>query len=182
MTALATIADLEARFGPIPPERVDEATAVLEDVSASVRAYTGQHFTRETTTVRARPRCGQVLLRQRPVHDVTDVTDITGSALGWSFDGIDTVTVPSSADVVDVTYDHGYDTIPLDIVGVVCAVAGRVLATEADPSITSESIAGYSYSRGTITAAGSWGRFDGENTVLDRYRRVGGSARLATCR
>lgn len=176
--ALASISDLELRTGTIEPGELTRATVVLDDASNAVRAYTGQMISLETTTVRSRPAGCTIWLSQRPVIAVAGLNDINDNAIeGWVFDGIDRITLAIPVNVVDVTYVHGYDRIPDDIIGVVCAIAARSLASDADPGITSEGIAGYSYSRGTVGAAGPWGMFDQERTVLDRYRRVGASAR-----
>jgi hypothetical protein len=178
---LATIADLEQRDGPVAAGDIDRVTALLQDASSAVRAYTGQFISQTTTTVRSRIRNGEIRLSQRPVITVDSVADLDGDDLeGWTFDGIDRLFPPLSADaVVDVTYTHGFAVIPQDIIGVACAIAARSLGSDADPGVTSETIAGYSYSRGTVAAAGPWGMFDQERRVLARYRRSGGSARLS---
>jgi hypothetical protein len=122
---LATIADLEDRLGrSLSTDETARAYALLQDASAKVRAYTGQQITQSTSTDRIRARNGVARLPQRPVTAVTAVADIAatsldatwagGEQLGLYFDGY-----------VDVTYTHGYATVPDDIVTVVAGVAAR---------------------------------------------------------
>jgi hypothetical protein len=156
---------------------------MLNDVSAAVRAYTGQYFTRTETTERLTVDRGTVRLTQHPVHAVTTVTDLTGAEIVASWNGLDRVTLdpgPAATFVtipVDVTYDHGYDTIPADIVAVVCHIVARSLGSPAeDARLTGQSIDGYSEQFGTIGAAGPFGLFADEQRILDRYRRHVGIA------
>lgn len=185
MTALATLEQLAARA----TQAFDEAraTAVLDDVSAAVRNYTGQTVTAETTTDRFVVRNFKVRLPQRPVSEVSDVSDIDGAALTYSWDGLETIVVPRrtvdqfdydvpliSPPVVDVTYSHGYETVPDDLVAVVCNVAARALAEGPEMAgVTQESVVSYSVSYGPIGASGPLGFFAAETRVLDRYRRAG---------
>jgi hypothetical protein len=183
MAALATVADLEARLGHTIADPA-QAAAMLEDVSAAVRAYTGQLFSRVVTTDRLAARRGLVRLPQRPVNAVSAVTLNDGTAVLFDWEtGAETVCV-AGVDVscsrvahVQVTYDHGYDTVPGDIIAVVCNVANRGLGT--DPSmgaVASRSITNYQETFGPVGASGATGLFSNEATVLDRYRRVGGVA------
>lgn len=179
MQPLATPAQLAERMGAPPdPSRVD---AALTDASATVRAAAGQDFTQAVTDSTLRAHCcGALRLPQRPVNDVTDVTDIYGEALDWwDWDGREKVTVSYRYDVVVVTYDHGYAVIPDDIVAVTCNVAARTLASAPeDAGIQSRSITNYNESFGPVGAAGPAGLFNDERAMLVRYQRPGSSARL----
>lgn len=196
MDALATAADLEARLGrPLNVDEAARAAAVLRDVSASVRNYTGQQFNQATTTARLRVRDGLLRLPQRPVLAVLamadtqgrevqfewlggDVVELTGTAVladGWSFE-------PRRAPLaaVDVTYRHGYSPVPDDVVGVACGVALRALGTQPTlGGITQESVAGYSYSLGPAGASGGFGLLNDERAVLEGYRRPAGRTEVA---
>lgn len=187
--ALATTDDLEARLGrPLTADEFARAPAVLADVSASIRARTGQTFERGTHELRARVKRGMVRLSQRPVHDVTTVTDRHGTAVAHEWDGldrvyVDTLCLPGRApvQVVDVTYDAGPDEAPADVVGVACSVALRTIG--ADPlegGVVSESIDGYSYRLGSAAGAGSYGLLPAEADILARYTRPYGNIRVAT--
>ena len=180
MTALATIADLEARLGHTVADAT-QAQAMLDDVSAAVRSYTGQHFTRTTTYDRLSARNGLVRLPQRPVVNVESVHLHTGALVGFTWHtGSETLCVTnatmscSRTSWVYVLYEHGYDEIPADVVAVVCNVSLRALGT--DPTggaVASRSITNYQETFGPVGAAGSTGLFSSESKVLDRYRRVG---------
>jgi hypothetical protein len=50
---------------------------------------------------------------------------------------------------------HGYETLPDDLVGFVCQVAGRAYATPAtDGGVSQETLGAYSYTIGSAAAAG----------------------------
>lgn len=192
MTTLATADDVEARLGrsltTAEEERVD---ALLADASASIRSYTGQQFTQATTTDRFRVRRGSVTLPQRPVASIDSVTDVrTSTSVYHRWDGIDRIVFSVSAldefewepfrvgngpPVVEIEYTHGYETIPDEIIGVVCSVVTRSLGRRPeDSAVSQESIAGYSYSIGSAGAAGGFGLLPDERAVLDRYKRSSG--------
>lgn len=188
MTALATIEQLLTRMTTTPDE--DRAAAVLDDASAAVRSYCGQDFDEATTTDRLRFRRGRLRLPQRPVLSVDTIVDVAGAAVAATWDGLDQLAVitPTLGDfetnitatttwtgVVDVTYSHGYDPIPDDIVAVVCNIAARSLGVppEAAP-LSGESITNYSYTIGPVGAAGTVGLFADERALLDRYRTAAG--------
>ncbi len=194
MPALATVDQVNdlAESDPTDTARVE---FLLDAVSEAVRRYTGQTFTRETTTDRLRVKGGRIRLPQRPVNAVTAVETPAGVALAenttWSFDGLETVYVPCRvwadlyappllpADMLDVTYDHGYTTIPADVVGIVCGVVMRVIGTPAETGgLIGETIQGYSYQRGSVASAGAVGLLAEEKRALDVFRRHGGSIRL----
>jgi hypothetical protein len=182
-TPLASVADLEGRLGrTFTVEESARATLLLADASAAVRAYTGQQFTAATNqTVRLKSRAGTVRLPQRPITAVDTIENVDGDALEFTWDAGNTVSIsgyPLNA-WVDVTYDYGYAEIPADIVAVVCQMAGRAMGTPADEAgYASESIGTYSYSVGAAAAAGGVGMLADERAVLDRYRIVGGMARI----
>lgn len=190
MVALATVTDLETRLGrTLTGADLARAEALLDDVSAAVRGYTGQQFSTATSTVRLKSRGGKVRLPQRPVTAVTAVVDTDGVAVEhdwWQFDTIELDTSWNrfdrelvSRDYVDVTYEHGYATVPDEIVAVVCQIAARAYGRPADETAyTSENVAGYGYSIGGASSMGAFGLLAGERDVLDRYRRLGSPARM----
>lgn len=196
MVALATADDVAVRIGrTFTVDEEARVTALLDDASAAVRAYTGQEFTLVADDVaRIRARNGVVRLPQRPVVDVTATTDVDGNSVEFDWDAGDTVSIAGLSPIVrfdvepfttrtpwiDVTYSHGYATVPPDIVGVVCQIVGRAFGRPADATaVTQESIAGYSYSIGGAAAQGPFGLMSNEREVLDRYRRPLGVIRVA---
>lgn len=181
---LATIDDLQTRLGrTLTGTDEDRAVALLLGASATVRSWTSQMFTAETTITRLRSRGVTVRLPQRPVTAINDVADTDGNSIGFTWYSGDTITLAAtvSGGWVDIDYDHGYDEIPDDIITVVCQIAGRALGTPADEGgYSSETIGTYSYTVGVAAAAGSTGMLNDERAILDRYRRVGGVAWLAS--
>lgn len=192
---LATLDDLQTRIGRVlDGDDVARALAMLEDASAAVVSYTGQTFEEATTTDRLKVKNGTVRLPQRPTTAVDAIANTASTDLAFTWDHGDTVYLGTTGALnafeiepfrrapswVDVTYTHGYETIPADIVAVVCQIAGRAFGRQLeDAGMQSESIAGYSYSIGTAGAAGGLGMLADERAVLDRYKRVGGSIRVA---
>jgi hypothetical protein len=80
----------------------------------------------------------------------------------------------NATEFVDVTYDHGFDELPHDLIGIVCQIAGRVIGTSVeDTGKQSETIASYSYSLGAAAAAGAVGLLPAEREALSTFRRPG---------
>lgn len=187
MTDLATSTDIEARLGrTLTTLEATRVVPLLTDASASVRNYTRQTITQVTDdVVRLKIRNGRVRLPQRPATAVTTVKNTLGDLVLFQWDGGSIVVVGSNVPdtfawvpwlngmaAVDVTYTHGYSTVPDDIVGVVCSIVMRALGREPlDAGITSETIQGYSYSLGSAGAAGAFGLLSSEADILDAYRR-----------
>ena len=192
MADLATVADLEARLGrSLDATETARAEALLAGASARVRSYTGQEFEQSTSTDRVRVRDGRVRLPQRPVTAVTAIADTDGNDVdftwyagelvdvGWS-SRIDRIGYRYSTRWLDVTYTHGYATIPDDVVEVVCQMVLRAFGVDPEASgLSQESIGSYSYSVGAVAASGSVGLLGDERGALDVYRRVGGTIRTA---
>lgn len=182
MTALADIDDLAARLPAGTITEPDRATQLLADVSAAVRRYTGQTFTEETTTERLKVRKNKVRLPQRPVTAVNTVKDLNAVDVPYvlvnSVLELDTAVIDTWAweprrtglGYVDVDYDHGYSTLPDDLVGFVCQVAGRAYATPGtDGGVSQESLGAYSYQIGSAAAAGVIGFLPAERAWLDQF-------------
>lgn len=190
MTDLFLAADVELRLGrSFNDSEALRIDALVADVSASIRNYTKQTITEETTTARIRVRNGKLRLPQRPVTDVDSVLTINGDPTMYEWVYGDVISAsPNVPDTfawepftngiqaLDVTYTHGWDPVPDVIVGVCCSVALRALGRDpVDAGMTSESIAGYSYSLGAAGAAGPFGLLQAEKDILDSFCRVGGS-------
>lgn len=206
MADLATTDDLEARLGRSLTATEDtRATAYLTDASALIRGYTRQTFSAVADDeVELRPVGMRIRLPERPVTDVSAVVaigwggiaDFTMPLGSWGWDGIDIVEIaqfsgntfinlPDLAvaleggypDTYRITYDHGDDTIPDDVIAVAC---GMVLRTLLSPSLvegmTSEHIGQYSYQLGQFAggaAAGATIRLtEADKDALSRYRRM----------
>lgn len=189
MADLCVVADIENRLGRVLTDaEVMRVTALIADASASIRNYTRQTITEETTTDVLRIRNGRVRLPQRPVTAVTTVVNVNGDPVIYQWDGADMLAASSNVpdswawvpwrngiNNLTVTYTHGYATVPDDIVAVCCSIVMRSLGREpVDAGLQSETIQGYSYTLGAIGAAGAVGLLQSEKDILDAYCRVGG--------
>ncbi|AYN57276.1 head-to-tail adaptor [Arthrobacter phage Bridgette] len=191
---LATVEQLEARLGHTVD--ADRATALLEDASAIVRGYTRQYFSRvEDDVVTLRVDNGCVVLPQRPADKPTLIARADGSgvigAASWWWTGMGVVELNPPAWLangptrrsrpvvgVTVTYSHGYEEIPGDVVAVVCQMVARVIEGTDTHGLRSESIDDYQYQLGGGIVSGAVALVPAEMHTLDRYRRRVGSARL----
>lgn len=201
MEPLATVDDVAADYpGGIPEDDRGRVETLLKRASAVVRSYTGQSFTKETTTERIRPRGDKVILPKRPVVSVESVGVFDGTnvlpIVGYMWDGGceiwlcpgETV-INLAADVLDlfryntplveVAYTHGYDMVPEDIVTVVC---GMVARTYASPGVAgtykSQTVGPFSATLSDAAAQGIAGLTDADRLILNRYRRSTGTVEL----
>lgn len=173
---LANDGDLEARLGrPFNDRELARAIALLRDASATVRGYTGgQTISRAKTTQRFVPKryddcTWGIILPQWPVVSIGAVVDDAGAPVGitWLTEEFGAVSVP-----VTVTYTHGYDPVPDDVIAVVCQLAGRAFGTKPeDAGVTSETLGGYTYGVGAAAAAGPLGMLDDEKRAMRKYQR-----------
>lgn len=158
------------------------AVTILKTVSAFVRRKTSQTISLvETDTQELRGTWDQDLwLPQRPVLDVVSLTErYCGStefvaytefewnrrgnlwrAGGWGGPG----------HTVRVTYDHGYDVIPPDIVGIVLSIAARRYGASSNDLLASETIGSYSYTNATAADGTPIGLTAEESDVIEAYK------------
>lgn len=190
---LATVDDVLGRLSrdSLSADEIARVANLIDDASASVRAYTGRTFGTTTVTRRVRPRHGVVNLGR----DVTAVTSVTlasnpASAVGYTWDGADRLYVgaPWQFDVeplragsaVTVTWERTdpVSESALDAIrAVVVQMVARAFGTNPETAgIQQESIAGYSYSLGSAAAAGGVGLLPDERRVLDVFARRGAVA------
>lgn len=163
--------------------------ALIQDASVAVRSEAGgQRISRATSTIRT-TACGRFALPQYPVVSITSVTqfdpdavDGVGDAVAYEWDGLNTITFSGWPDgfelngwvrsVANMTYVHGYDPVPDDIVAVVSQMAGRAYGLPAsDSGVTQESLGAYSVSYGIAAASGGVGMLPDERAIVQRYRR-----------
>jgi hypothetical protein len=197
VTALATIDDLESRLGRDLSEiEQARAEALLNDASAMIRAYTGQEFDEVTGDVAVlRAQSGVVRLPQRPVTAVSSVVALGGglapdvTVTDYVFDGIDQIRIGEGAYVINlpaiwwdddgypgtfrVTYDHGYPTVPADVVAITCGMVLRTLtAPTSQGGVTSETIGSYSYRLDAPDTGLLVTMTKDDRQALARYRRT----------
>lgn len=203
MTALAADTDLEARLGrPLTSAEDAKVAALLADASALIRGYTGQTFTAVADdVVELRPVGTRIRLPERPVTAVASVVaigwggtaDLTLPAGCWGWDGIDIVEIgpfdsdiwlnlPSTdlagsyPDTYRITYSHGDNDVPDDVVAVCCSMVLRVLTSPSQvEGMSSERIGGYSYQMSQQVNGGAAGvsvrLSEQDKDILSRYRR-----------
>jgi hypothetical protein len=172
--SLATIADLEAVLHREIDDEDVYALAALEQASAVVEGYLGYpvELVEDEEVVLDGSGTKVLLLPSYPVTDVASVT-VDGEVLDvedyeWSRTGElrRSGTWPVALRSVEVTYSHGYATVPALIVAVVAALAGRIYATPL--TVRQESMGAYS-----VTYSGNGGPSlqAAELMMLDAYRR-----------
>lgn len=196
MEPLISSDDVEARLGrAIASDEEDRVVALIADVSASIRTYTGQSFslleTAELVKVR---RTGSALLSQRPVVSITSVKDHNDNDVSYQwFESDDRIHiglrplddftwVPYSTPLrkVLVTYEHGDETVPDVIIGIAAAIVCRTLGhASTDAGVVEEQIDGYRYRLASASGAGAYGLLADEKVALDGYRRVLGGFKVA---
>lgn len=198
MTALAAVADIEQRLGrDLSDVESARADALLADASAMIRAYTGQDFAEAAGEVTLRSQGGTIRLPQRPVTAVTSVVAIGGggtpdvTVIDWVWDGVDQVRVGDGSFVINlpavwwdddgfpgtyrVTYTHGYEDVPADVVAVACGMVMRTLtAPTMAGGVRSETIGPYSYQLDAAGTGISVVMGQGDRDALKRYRRTEG--------
>lgn len=102
------------------------AAAKAASASARVRRFLRpQQITAGTSTTTVTGD-GPWLLPQRPVREVTSVTDANDSDITYTMDG-PWLSSDSCAPLI-VAYDHGFETLPDTLVELVCAIAVRLAA------------------------------------------------------
>ena len=124
MADLATQADATSfGYGEIP-------AGYFKRASARVRAYVRQQINAGTSSIEVRAPI--VLMPERPVRAIVSVTDADGNVLeegahkDYVLRGGGILELPNEGGQVTVEYDHGFTTVPDEIVEVVCGVAARM--------------------------------------------------------
>ncbi|MBX5463805.1 MAG: hypothetical protein IRZ28_22295 [Steroidobacteraceae bacterium] len=199
MPSLASSGDLADRLGrDLTAEEEARADTLLADASALVRSYTGRSFEHVVDDEQVlRVVGGRIKLPRTPVTAVTRVQAVSGrdgvpdiTIVDWAWDKRDTIRIGDDGtcvinlpeewrdddgfpDTYRVTYSHGYETVPADVVAVVC---GMVLRTLTAPTmaggVVSESIGSYSYRLEAPGTGLSVMLSPEDRRVLDRYRRT----------
>lgn len=177
MTALATVADVEARLGrSLSVEETAKAEVLLTDASALVVSYTGQRFLTGQAVNLLRIKQNKIRLTQRPVTAVNDVTDTDGNELPFVWDNFQTVTVdcsvaPNQTHVI-VDYNFGTANAPDDVVAVVSGMVARTISipTEAVAGIQQQTVGPFSVTYANWAVGGQVLMSPADREVLDRYR------------
>lgn len=193
MSALATLPDLELVMErTLDGDESKRAQRLLEIASERVRTETGRRFEQTTETKRLRVRNGRVRLPQGPVSAVSAVADTNGNALTYTWlagQVVDLCANPlNSWEIhpfrrglrwVDVTYSHGWATIPADVVGIVCEIAAAAFSQPIEAAgIQSETLGDYTVTTSTTTPSAV--RLTQQHRdALAAYRMAGGTISVA---
>ncbi|MGW5037280.1 hypothetical protein ACWEQK_03950 [Streptomyces parvulus] len=141
-------------------------------VSAIVRAEARQHFTRGTNTVTLYPADdGMVRLPQRPVVSISAVQR-DGEPIPYWQVCAESFRVGGYGPV-SVTFTHGYQETPGDVLAVVLTAAQRVLSNPNDLRQETVGAVSVTYAAETIGASLS----QADRDLLARYRRTAAMVR-----
>jgi len=171
--ALATITDVEARLGrTLTTAESSKATAYLTDASALFIQRAVQKFEQGESVVRLFPKDGVVRLVQRPVIVVSEVKDLDGNIIDFTFDGHQSIYDLGSYTPVTVSYEHGSASIPDDVVAVVAGMVARTLSINPDAAsgVQQQSVGPFSQSYAAWAVGGQVMMSPVEAKVADSYR------------
>ena len=179
---------------------VDDArvVALIQDASASVRNFTKQDFTINTTTLNIRPQGYRIKLPKKPVLDVVSLQlKLPGSTAGvyttvpgWYWDGSDEVWLTDGSSIINlaeevitalrwhtptcrVTWKHGYDEVPDGVVGVVCSMITRLITAPGLGGVISETVGEFSYRLSDTAVQGPMALTEAEKFTLQDYQPKG---------
>ena len=191
MVALATTSDL-TRFGYVPPANAD---ALLARASARVRLAAGHQKLTADTSVATFPPSPEPerhlwqfpatlvhsVIRNDTQEDVTADCDLVGNDLVLPQYANYSYLYPSSPPAwyaftsVTVTYDHGFQALPDELVELVCAVAMRLSGTkpDRDPAIAAQAVGDVSQTINPAVLEFNAGLTPGEEATIRRvlYKR-----------
>lgn len=177
MTALATVADVEARLGrSLSVDEIAKAEVLLEDASALVVSYTGQKFLPEQSVNLLRVKSKKVHLTQRPATAINGVTDPEGNEISFVWDGFQTLKIECSSAAsqsnVIVDYDHGNATVPQDVLSVVAGMVARTISipTEAAAGVQQQTVGPFSVTFANWAVGGQVLMSPADREVLNRYK------------
>ena len=205
MDPLITAEDVLTRYpGTLSTEQTAQLPALLTDASVTIRTYTRQTFTHETTTELIRPMGDRVRMRKCPVLAVTGVALVdtlqTGGLItlpmgAWMWDGGQEVWIGAIQTVINlpdevtyllqyqtplmqVIYDHGYDIVPDIVITVGCSMVCRALDLPGPTSVATSAVGGVSYRLTGPAQDGVLGLTASEMRMLDTFRRVATTVEL----
>lgn len=129
--AIITVTELEAFMGKdFSEEEAIQAQAVLDAVEITIEAVSGLSFTHvpeDTIRIQADGH-GIIELESKPVNNVGPIFKMDGTELlDWEFDGLGAVYNFFPNQVVDLTYDHGYEEVPKAVRVIALGMASRVM-------------------------------------------------------
>lgn len=181
--AIITVEELAAFMGKtFNSSESAQASAIIDVVEGAIESEIGASFTLvvdDLVRVQADGH-GIIELKKKPVTAVTSVMDMDGVEIdSWEFDGLVTIFNLYPQQVVDITYSHGFDSVPKDIKGVALGVSSRVMYNPA--GLRQETVGAISVTYPGIGGeAGTINFSSYERGVLRKYGDDMASMRLAT--
>ncbi len=141
--------------------------ASLLRASARIRGHVRQQITYGVSTV-VLPESSRVL-PERPVRSVASVVDADGAAVAYTLEGSRIVT--NARGRLTVTYTHGMDTLPDELVELVCSTANRLGSIPAQlvAGTQQEGTGPWQHTYGFDSHKAASGLTAGEKEVLARY-------------
>lgn len=197
--AYATSDDVADRLGrTLTATEQTQVTAFLDDATGFIDGYLRRSLDEATVSQILPLVDNRVRLPKRPVSAVASVKAIqedgtVGATLtGWRWDGIATVDLIEGRQqlnlpewwndehdrTVQVTYTHGYATVPDDVKAVCAQLATRAFLNPT--GLRSETVGDYSYSLAIPATGVPFGAYLDPNSmkVLDRYRTTARTVEL----
>lgn len=169
MTNLATQTDATAfGYGTI-------SEAMFARASARVRGYVRQTITAGTSTITVRGPI--VLLPERPVNSITSIVDnsdpdnpVTLNTDQWELRVGGVLETPDFGGNLQVTYTHGFTTVPDEVKELVCNLASRLASINqaAASGVQQETAGSESVTFGFDSYKAISDLTAGEKAVLDR--------------
>jgi hypothetical protein len=179
---LITTDELEAFMGrDFTESEAAQAGAIIDQVSFFIEDEAGvllTHMPNDVIIIQADGH-GIIELNSRPINSVDSVKNVDGDEIDcWEWDGLAAVYGLFPNQVVTLTYDHGFETVPGRLKAVALGVASRVMY---NPSgLRQETVGAISVTYPGIGGeAGTINFTDLERKVLDRYAGIGKSLRLS---
>lgn len=145
--------------------------AGLARASARIRGHVRQRITYGTSTVTL--PASDRRLPERPVVSVESVVSEDGTALvaGTDYELVGDRIDTARTDRLTVTYTHGLDTLPDDLVELVCTVAARMggMPAELQAGVQQQGAGPFQQTYGWDAYKAASGLTEGEKQVLARY-------------
>lgn len=200
--AFAQLSDVEAlALQALSTEQQARAEKLLLQAANKIRSYTRQNFDHVTTTDKVRAIGNLVRLPQRPVVAITGVKLIDYLGNEWpvpayGFDGIDRLdlalygtilNLPEAVSLegywsgtVEVTYEHGYETVPQEIIDLNAELVARIFnsPTQGAVGVRAQGVGPYNVSFDPATSGGMITLTAEDRATLDRYRVFGQTVEL----
>lgn len=147
----------------------------LLQAEAVVRSYCGWHIAPSRADVELTLKPSNATVLTLPSLHVTEVTveedgvELTDDEFAWDANGVLT-RYPGWCAEVDVTFTHGYATVPADVQAVVQSIAQRAVNNPGSVVRVQDGPFSETYSQTGFNQSLPIALLDAEKTILDHYR------------